>query len=512
MNEKPQKQWGTPQMVLTAVVLLLVLAMIVGFILWQINEFTLELTLNGPTEITLEYGELYEDPGAGAVFHGTLFFKEPLDVTVIQEGYVDYETLGTYQIRYLSTYTVDSMFGEVVLAADAIRTIRVVDTVAPVITLTTNPDTFTIPGETYQEEGFSATDNYDGDITDLVVRTETTEAITYQVSDSSGNAVTVDRPIVYHDPIPPELVLNGEASMMLERGKTYQEPGFTATDNCDGDLTQQVTVTGTVDTMKEGTYTLTYTVQDSYENVTTVTRTVTVYAPDATRPTEPKDPEKETTTISGQKANPKNPVGGVIYLTFDDGPSRYTSRLLDILAKYDAKATFFVVNTGYISTVSRMAAEGHAVAMHSATHDFQKIYASEEAFFADLEKIQSLITTYTGKTSMLMRFPGGSSNSVSRFNKGIMTRLAALVQERGYTYFDWNVDSNDAGGATTALEVYNNVVNGVATRKSSVVLLHDIKGYTVDAIEEIIIWGLANGYTFQALTPDSPTCHHGIRN
>ena len=74
------------------------------------------------------------------------------------------------------------------------------------------------------------------------------------------------------------------------------------------------------------------------------------------------------------------------------------------------------------------------------------------------------------------------------------------------------MDSNDAGGTTTSTGVYNNVVSAVAKRKTSVVLMHDIKGYTVNAIEDIIVWGLENGYTFKALTADSPTCHHGINN
>jgi hypothetical protein len=86
------------------------------------------------------------------------------------------------------------------------------------------------------------------------------------------------------------------------------------------------------------------------------------------------------------------------------------------------------------------------------------------------------------------------------------------VEERGFTYFDWNVDSKDAGGAKTADEVYQNVINGCRNKKASVVLQHDIHGYSVDAVERIIQWGLANGYTFAALTPDSPTAHHPINN
>ena len=520
MKKRVTKPWGVPQLIALAVALLLAAAAMTTWILWQVNDFTMNLTLNGPKEVTIEYGDSYEDPGAGAVFHGSLFFREPLDVEVTTDGQVDLETVGTYTITYTAKHTVDSIFGDAELVDTVQRTVRVVDTVAPTIVLTADPEVFTIPGEIYQEEGYTATDNYDGDITDKVVRTETEEAITYQVTDSSGNSFQIERPIVYFDPIAPELVLKGKESMSIKLGSTFEEPGYTATDNCDGDITDRVVVSGTVDTKKVGTYTLEYTVSDSYENTVTVTRKVKVYEPETqptTKPTETKETKpKETGSTkpkeTGGAVDPANPVGGVVYLTFDDGPSRHTARLLDILAKHNVKASFFVVNTGYISTVSRIASEGHTVAIHSATHKFKEIYASEEAFFADLEKMQSIIKDYTGKKPMLMRFPGGSSNQVSRFNEGIMTRLTKLVEDKGYTYFDWNVDSDDAGNASTALEVYNNVVKGIAKRKNSVVLLHDINGYTVDAIEGIIIWGKANGHTFQALTSSSPTCHHPVKN
>lgn len=506
-KREKSKTWGTPQLIVAALILLLIVGGMTFAILWQINEFSLNLTINGPDEVTVEYGESYTEPGAGAIFRGTVFFQEPTDIEVTTEGQVDVSRVGTYHITYRAQRVVNYLFGEVVVTDHAQRTVHVVDTVAPEISLTSDPETFTIPGEAYLEEGFTATDNYDGDITDRVVRTECDGVIHYEVTDSSGNTTIVDRTIVYHDPVAPSLVLKGDQTMSIKLGSEYEEPGYVATDNVDGVITDRVTVTGQVDTSKVGTYTLEYSVTDSYENTATIQRTVKVYKPKTeTKPTEPTEPEVKP-------VEPANPTGGVIYLTFDDGPGRHTGRLLDILAKYNVKATFFMVNTGYISTAARMAAEGHAVAMHSVTHDFAEIYASEEAFFADLEKMQSIIQQHTGIKSMLMRFPGGSSNTISRrYCEGIMTRLTEQVEEKGYTYFDWNVDSRDAGGASTATEVYNNVVSGVASRKASVVLMHDIKSYTVDAIEDIIVWGLENGYTFRALTADSPTCHHRVAN
>ena len=95
-----------------------------------------------------------------------------------------------------------------------------------------------------------------------------------------------------------------------------------------------------------------------------------------------------------------------------------------------------------------------------------------------------------------------------------MTSLTQSLPTKGFTYFDWNIDSKDAGGATTTSQVAQNVINGISNskRKSLVILQHDIKGYSVDAVEQIIQWGLANGCTFKALTESSPTCHHNVNN
>ena len=316
-----------------------------------------------------------------------------------------------------------------------------------------------------------------------------TYTLVYTVTDAGGNTATVERTVTVKDLTPPELILHGESYITLTIGYAFEEPGFTATDNCDGDLTEQVVVTSDVNMYLPGTYTVTYTVTDAAGNTATAVRTVVMCE------------------IQAQTS------GGIIYLTYDDGPSGYTSRLLDLLDSYGVKATFFVVNTGYGDTMARAAASGHTVAIHSATHNYEKIYSSEEAYFNDLYYMQSIIQSYTGQTPMMLRFPGGSSNSVSKFNPGIMTRLVQLVEEKGFRYFDWNVSSEDAGGVTNGwVEVAYNVIRGVSVRGTSVVLMHDSNGMCVRATERIIQWGLANGYTFAALTYGGPGCHHGVRN
>ena len=293
-QENKPRQWSTVQLTLAAVAM--VAAVILGAfaILWQINTFTLSLNLNGPKEITIEYGDTYEEQGAKAMFHGSIFLKEPEEVEVKIQGDVDVTTVGTYHITYTSTRSVESLFGNAEARETARRTIHVVDTVAPEISLVTDPETFTFPNQTYQEEGFTATDNYDGDITANVIRTDDGVNVTYTVTDSSGNTTQVVREIIYDDPVAPELNLEGKAVMSLEVGTEYVEPGYTANDNCDGDITDKVEVTGEVNTKKTGTYKLTYSVKDTYENEATAERTVEVVEPETESETETKkETEKE---------------------------------------------------------------------------------------------------------------------------------------------------------------------------------------------------------------------------
>ena len=204
----------------------------------------------------------------------------------------------------------------------------------------------------------------------------------------------------------------------------------------------------------------------------------------------------------------------VIYLTFDDGPGPYTAKLLDSLKKYDVKVTFFVTGAGDDALIAREYNEGHTVGLHTYTHDYAYVYSSLDNFFTDLYEIQARVKNITGQTSMLTRFPGGSSNLISaRYDGGIgiMSRLSEELPARGFTYFDWNISSGDAGGATTSSEVYQNVINALSPNYS-VVLQHDIKDFSVDAVEDIIKYGKANGYTFKKLDAGSFTAHHGINN
>ena len=266
------------------------------------------------------------------------------------------------------------------------------------------------------------------------------------------------------------------------------EAGYYAEDICDGDITDKVQVTGDVNTSECGSYTVSYKVSDSSGNTAEAERTVRVYKP-----------------MTDNVVNPGN----------NDGPGPYTQELLDVLDRYNVKATFFVTNgkPDYQNLIAEEASRGHTVAIHSASHDYSRIYQSVDAYFDDLNEMNNIIFTQTGKYADIIRFPGGSSNTVSRsYCEGIMSQLVCAVEAKGFRYCDWNVSSGDAGETKYTDDVYNNVISGIQKHKVSVVLQHDIKKFSVDAVEEIIQWGLSEGYTFLPITSTTPMSHHGINN
>ena len=212
---------------------------------------------------------------------------------------------------------------------------------------------------------------------------------------------------------------------------------------------------------------------------------------------------------------PSGSGGKTIYLTFDDGPSPNTPRILDILDRYGVKATFFVINTKYNGYMADIVNRGHSIALHAYTHNYEKVYASDEAYYTDLQKISDVVFSQTGVRTNIIRFPGGSSNKVSKhYCTGIMSRITKGVQERGYQYYDWNCDSTDASGNNVAVETLVNHCMKVPKSNTVIVLMHDTsaKGTTVEALPRIIEYYQRCGYSFAAITSSTPPVHHGVNN
>lgn len=391
---------------------------------------------------------------------------------------IDTNKIGNYEVEY----EVNTLFKH----KKVIKNINVFDDEAPVITVDKD-----IIESCPNKEGiinYKAIDNYDNDITDKVIKEIVDNKYILKVSDSSNNETILEIPISYQDKEKPKIKLKGSSIMYLELGKNYKEPGYTATDNCLGNIHDRVKVSGEIDSSKIGKYYLTYSVKDDYNNESKITRTIYVY-----------------------KKNPDIPVGNkVIYLTFDDGPSGYTNELLDILKKYNVKATFFITSNGSDKVIKRAYQEGHSIGIHTFSHNYKEVYKSEEAFFKDVDKVNNRIKKITGEYSHILRFAGGSSNTVSNFNKGIMTRLSKEVELRGYKYFDWNVSAADTATNDTN-KIANNVIKNLR-KGNNVVLQHDTKYNSIKAVEKIIQYGLANDYVFASLNETSPTIHHTINN
>lgn len=208
----------------------------------------------------------------------------------------------------------------------------------------------------------------------------------------------------------------------------------------------------------------------------------------------------------------------VVYFTFDDGPSRYTTpKILDILKKNDIKATFFELKPAKadFDLTERLIEEGHTLAMHGYSHTYSEIYKSDEAYHENLLKEQKLFYKKFDKWCTLTRFPGGSSNTVSRhYSKGIMTRLSKELPKWGFKYFDWNVASGDSGGSNNADEVYRSVTSGLQKGRGNVVLMHDFPNNdkSINALQKIIDYAKENGFVFRALNPSNNEVHHGTNN
>ena len=308
---------------------------------------------------------------------------------------------------------------------------------------------------------------------------------------------TAERTVNVIDKEPPEITLTDGEEITIRPGSKYEDPGVTAVDDSDGDVSDKVTAKGFVDVFNKGDYEVTYTVTDSYDNTATAVRTVTV------------------------KGEPVREIKGIIYLTFDDGPSNeVTADILKTLEKEKVPATFFVIDYGSdekkIDLMKRALKDGCTIGIHGYSHDYSKIYSSVPAFMDNIATLHDKLQEDLDYDAFVMRFPGGGSNTVSKeYCKGIMTDLTKEVQKEGYMYTDWNVDSTDASGNSVPVKTLIRSVKANCDPETyNIILMHDsdAKGTTAKALPKIIKWAKKEGYKFKAISPQSPTVHHKVNN
>lgn len=432
------------------------------------------ISLKGEETVVLEVMAPYEELGAHAERGSDIIGYTPVEYVVTQN--VNTSQLGEYKVLY---QTDDN-------SAKTYRTVKVVDTQPPVISAPDEINVFI--GSTVFDVKYTASDNYDGDITAKVKKTDGEDTVTLTVKDSSGNTTKkVVKVNFCADVTPPVISLGGFSEMCVKLGGTFTDPGYTATDNKDGNVTSSVTVSGSVDTSKVGTYEITYSATDAAKNTGIVKRRVCVYD-------------------NVQAAQGENPTGSVIYLTFDDGPGKYTQQLLNTLDSYGVKVTFFVTNQfpKYQHLIGAAYKAGHSIGVHTYSHQWS-IYRSKEAYFDDFWKMNAIIEKQTGQKSRIFRFPGGTNNQVSRsYCSGIMSLLSTEMPKAGYFGYDWTVGSLDTELSSPAA-IASQVKKSLKPGKRNIVLLHDIKGHTVNAIPEIIRYGITNGYKFATINENTPT-------
>ena len=313
--------------------------------------------------------------------------------------------------------------------------------------------------------------------------------VTLIAEDESGNKTEKNAVLTrVEDKKPPQI--NGVKDLHVTAGTVpdYME-GVTAKDDFDGQVKISVDDSN-VSYYKPGDYEVYYIAEDRSGNKAKV--------------------EGKVHVSPGEYSTDK-----VVYLTFDDGPSQNTAKILDILKKYGAKATFFVTGNGrgYNSYIKRAYDEGHAIGLHTYTHNYS-IYTSEETYFDDLDKVGDMVSGIIGHRPDIIRFAGGSSNTVSKnYNVGIMSRLVKEVRAKGYQYFDWNCSSGDATG--NRVPVSTLISNATSCNGHHInILFHDssAKTTTVEALPAVIEHYKKLGYAFLPLNVDSYPAHHGVNN
>ncbi len=240
---------------------------------------------------------------------------------------------------------------------------------------------------------------------------------------------------------------------------------------------------------------------------------------DSPQPEQPAEPDPAATGVTNpEDSGMRRAEEGeqrYVYLTFDDGPSDNTEQILSILRENNIKATFFVngrTDEAAIGRYKAIAADGHVLAMHSYTHKYDQVYASVGDFDTDLLRIQDLIRETTGQTSLLYRFPGGSSNRLGSRKVG-MSELVADLNARGIRYFDWNVDTTDGSGSNIPVsQLLSSTESTLGVYVYNVVLMHDAGDHdtTVEALPQIIQMCKDKNMIFLPITADTPAVHHNL--
>ncbi len=185
----------------------------------------------------------------------------------------------------------------------------------------------------------------------------------------------------------------------------------------------------------------------------------------------------------------------IVYITFDDGPTPNTPKILDILARHNAKATFFLLDdriSQYPDFVKRINFEGHSVGLHGKSHDVNVIYSTPSSPLDEMNSANESLYNTLGFRSRLVRTPYGSYPYMSYEQYKILISA-------NYKLWDWSVDPRDSVGTPDLSSIFSHIKTDLRGNSMPIVLLHDRKS-TADKLDCILDYFSSEGYRFEIIT------------
>ena len=432
------------------------------------DQHTVELKVTGEKNQTIEVGGKYVERGAVATVHSS--GRESFRIDVTRSGEVDTGKTGKYRIVYTAFYDGRQYSAE--------RTVEVADTTRPEITIRYEED----EGKTWitGSPGYRITvmDNYDGDITGNAETSVTENTVMVYAEDSSGNKAEQTFEIPKSIAAPAIEFPDDSDVIYAYVGDEIRAPKPRAYDGNGNDLSEYIKTEGTPDIKKAGRYEVRYFISNDHG--------VTV---DAYR-----------TYIISQRTNPKSVLNEnkVIYLTYNGVQPVALQNLLKVLATYGVRATFFLGgwDSTYTSQMRDITKNEQSVGLYSYEKVLPLQFDDADHYFEDLTRIQHLVSIQTGIRSYKVRIPGGSFSGVNS-NDFMIGRIRTELREGGYTWYDSTISAMD--GNATSRQIFDTVTSQIGYGKSNIVAFDSDGQDIVDATENIIIWGIDNGYTFMPL-------------
>ncbi len=447
---------------------------IVIFVVSVLYNTLPRLELNGSKNMVISYRDTYHEAGvivknANDDYVSKVKIDSNVDTKVIGSYYVDYSLkIGRKTLRVR-------------------RNVRVVDDVSPVIKLKGEQIVQVSLNDVYEEPGYKAVDEYDGDITDrveVIGEVDTSNygeyVLTYRVTDNSNNKVEVNRIVKVIDEEAPKFVCDSDYSAFVLGADSVI--GCSAIDNFDGDITDKIKVEGSYDVNTKGIYKVIYRVSDDASNEASIEHNIVIY---------------------------DNKEDAVAFLTFDDGPTSITPKILDVLRDYDVKASFFVSpqkNTDNYKYISEELESGYEVGIHGY-HDTEELYSDFGSFKSYFKEMQSLLKRETGRDIFIYRFPGGSKSKNLRLS--VFNEISSYFDDLNVVYYDWNIDSMDSSSLTiTSDEIIKSTLMQVinCSSREITLLFHDsdTKEQTVKALPSIISVLKDMNYQFKTISESKP--------